>query len=328
MNLFIDTNVYLNFYHFSNDDLEELRKILVAIKNKDIKLYLTDQVIFEFKRNRENKIADALKKFAEQKLPNQFPQLLKNYPEYLEMRKAQRIFEEEKSKIMESLMTDIDKKTLTADEIISELFKNSELIETTGEILKKAKIRSDIGNPPGKNNSYGDALNWEMLLSGIPDLENLYLVSGDGDYESDLNENKIKEFLKEEWEAKNGEIYFYHSLADFFDDKFPNIKLASELEKELIITDLVNSPNFTATHRTIAKLSPRIQDFSEAQVAAIVSAFLENNQITWICTDQDVRGFVKDLIKDKKSFITKENLTRLEEKYKDPEEENEETPEF
>lgn len=61
MNLFIDTNIYLTFFHFSSDDLEELKKLIVVIKEGQINLILPDQVIDEFKRNREVKIADALK---------------------------------------------------------------------------------------------------------------------------------------------------------------------------------------------------------------------------------------------------------------------------
>ena len=38
MNLFIDTNIYLTFYDFSKDDIEELRKLEVAIKAKKINL--------------------------------------------------------------------------------------------------------------------------------------------------------------------------------------------------------------------------------------------------------------------------------------------------
>lgn len=48
VSIFIDTNIYLNFYHFSDDELEELKKLSVAIKKKDIKLYITRQVINEF----------------------------------------------------------------------------------------------------------------------------------------------------------------------------------------------------------------------------------------------------------------------------------------
>jgi PIN domain len=71
MNLFIDTNIYLTFYHYSSDDLEELKKLAVAIKSGEITLYSTQQIQDEFKRNRESKIADALKRFNEQKLGTQ-----------------------------------------------------------------------------------------------------------------------------------------------------------------------------------------------------------------------------------------------------------------
>jgi predicted nucleic acid-binding protein len=50
--LFTDTNILLSFYHLSSDDLEELRKLIVLIDNKQIVLVLTDQVKDEFFRNR------------------------------------------------------------------------------------------------------------------------------------------------------------------------------------------------------------------------------------------------------------------------------------
>ncbi len=33
MNVFIDTNIYLNFYHFTSDDLGQLKQLIVVIKN-------------------------------------------------------------------------------------------------------------------------------------------------------------------------------------------------------------------------------------------------------------------------------------------------------
>jgi hypothetical protein len=52
-----------------------------------------------------------------------------------------------------------------------------------------------VGNPPGKQGSLGDAINWEALLAEVPDGEDLYLIADDRDYLSVLNENKPKEFL-------------------------------------------------------------------------------------------------------------------------------------
>ena len=91
MNLFIDTNVLLSFYHLASDDLEELRKLSVLIDKDKIKLLLPRQVVNEFRRNRENKIADALKGLKGQNLKLQFPQICKDYPEYKDLRRQQAI---------------------------------------------------------------------------------------------------------------------------------------------------------------------------------------------------------------------------------------------
>lgn len=44
MNLFIDTNVFLSFYHLSDDDLEEIRKLSVLLERGNIRLWLPQQV--------------------------------------------------------------------------------------------------------------------------------------------------------------------------------------------------------------------------------------------------------------------------------------------
>ena len=82
IHLFIDTNIYLKFYHFSNDDLEELNKLHVLLDNDNLELYLPEQVRNEFNRNRDTKLADALKTFNTAKLEFQFPQFCKEYDEY------------------------------------------------------------------------------------------------------------------------------------------------------------------------------------------------------------------------------------------------------
>lgn len=84
-NIFLDTNVYLSFYSFTNEDLEELKKLSVVL-NKKIKLFTTIQVMNEFKRNRENKVSDALLHIEKQDLPNKYPQICRSYPEYKELR--------------------------------------------------------------------------------------------------------------------------------------------------------------------------------------------------------------------------------------------------
>ncbi len=60
MHVFIDSDIFLSFYHFTMDDRKELKKLVDLIKNQSITLYLPEQVINETRRNRATKINDTL----------------------------------------------------------------------------------------------------------------------------------------------------------------------------------------------------------------------------------------------------------------------------
>ena len=96
IHLFIDTNVYLKFYHFSNDDLEELSKLKVLMDNDQLELHLPEQIADEFNRNRDTKLEDSLKTFNQSKLSTQFPQFCKGYKEYETLKKLIKDYDREK----------------------------------------------------------------------------------------------------------------------------------------------------------------------------------------------------------------------------------------
>src|SRR5687767_5372888 len=131
MNLFIDTNVFLSFYHLTSEDLEELRKLTALVKDKRVRLWLPHQVDEEFSRNRENKIQDALKQLREQRLNLQFPAVCKDYGEYEMLRRLQREYEGQHAALLKKLEQDIRAATLHADKVIAELFDVATNIETT-----------------------------------------------------------------------------------------------------------------------------------------------------------------------------------------------------
>ncbi len=314
MNLFIDTNVFLSFYHLSNDDLEEIHKLAVLIDKKVVTLWLTQQVKDEFRRNRETKINDALKKLREHKTKPQFPQICKDYPEYPVIRSLQKDYDRKISDLMECVNSDVRDGTLKADQKISELFDKAKYIETTEQLIAKARFRMDVRNPPGKDGSLGDAINWEGLLAMVPSGQKLYLVADDKDYYSVLDENKLKEFLAEEWKQEKSEVVvFYRRLSEFFKEHYPDIKLAAELEKELAIRSLVNSSNFGSTHRAVAKLS-KYAEFTVSQVNELAQALLSNNQVGWISGDLDVEKFYRSLLETHGILLEKELLEKLNEK--------------
>jgi hypothetical protein len=134
-----------------------------------------------------------------------------------------------------------------------------------------ARTRMAVGNPPGKNGSLGDALNWEVLLQNIPNGEPLYFITDDKDYASPIDSNIFNAYLSKEWQdQKNSKVVYYKSLSEFFKEHFPKITLASELEKDLVIRDLANSSSFAETHTIISKLN-KYSDFTIAQINIRIS---------------------------------------------------------
>jgi PIN domain len=302
-NLFIDTNVYLTFFHFSNEDLKELKKLIALINTENIRLFLPEQTKNEFYRNREVKISDSLDKLRASKLANQFPMICHAYEEYDTMKKAIKQFEKNKSKLLEKLQHDAENATLIADDVLNQLLSKAITIKTTKEILDLAVTRFEIGNPPGKDKSYGDAINWVSLLHEVPKKEDLYFVSEDKDYYSKLNDTKFNEYLIKEWkEHKNSKLFYFKRLSEFFKTLYPDIEISSETEKEIVIKNLMEAYSFENAKNVIKKLQA-FDNFSIKQLNEIASAFSANNQIHWINTDYVVSTARRDIIEANKHKI-------------------------
>src|SRR5258708_30401583 len=79
LHVFIDTNVLLNFFAYTGDDIEELKKLVGSIKNGALKLYLPRQIVDEFDRNRERRIKESIDTFAGKTLPKSLPRLMIDY---------------------------------------------------------------------------------------------------------------------------------------------------------------------------------------------------------------------------------------------------------
>lgn len=294
MNIFIDTNVYLSFYHLTSDDLEELSKLSVLLENGQVVLFLPDQVRDEYSRNREAKVADALKRLGE-KVGMQLPVMCKDYREYARLKTLLAELESERSALVDKMLKDIEQHTLKADEVIEELFSKAKGV-STGDLLPAARDRVDIGNPPGKRGSLGDALNWEALLHSVPDSEDLWLIADDRDYFCLLDDTKPKQFLLREWkDKKKATLHLYRRMSPFFKAHYPQIKLASELERELAVHRFVRSGTFQNTHGAIRELR-RHESFSASQVNSMVRAGVENSQVNLIIGDDDVFEFLSDLV--------------------------------
>ncbi|HMO81526.1 MAG TPA: PIN domain-containing protein [Pyrinomonadaceae bacterium] len=321
MNIFIDTNIYLDFFDFSNEDLEELRKIDVLIKSRKIQLLVTDQVISEFRRNRDSKIANTIIEFRKKDFPP-FPQLIKGYDEYSDLISGKKDYEKAKNQLLSRIEEDMRARNLVADQVIEQIFSSAELIATTSLAFSNARVRRDVGNPPGKRTDpLGDEINWELLLARVRDSPfvneyldsnyNLHLISYDQDWESGFRDQTAHQFLRDEWTSKvGGEMFLYKRISSFLQEHFPQILLASELEKQLLINDLAGSGTFAQTHGTIRTLS-KIDSFDVNDANDLIDAYINNSQVNWIIADDDVCDFLIGLLENHVNEIDEEKREAL-----------------
>jgi len=300
INLFLDSNIWLDLFHFSSNDLEEFAKLNDNL-NKDIMLFMPDQVVFEIQRNRDAKISDALKRFKD--LRPQIPNLCMGYQEYTTFSKLLTNLSQVHKELCQKIELDVANKSLPADHLINKVYQNSKRLVEKPEIIQSAELRFKRGNPPGKNNSLGDAINWESLLFYVPKGEDLFFVSGDKDYQSPMDNNKMNLFLITEWQrSKNAEVRYYPSLVSFLREHQRDINLKSEMEKESLIEGLYNSGSFAHTHSLIANLE-KFEHFSEKQINQLVRAAVDNDQVGSIIADSDVARFYRDLLAAKEDKI-------------------------
>lgn len=309
MDVFIDTNILIALYRLSSEDLEGFKKIYVLLENKKINILLTEQVKNEFFRIRDDVISEAIKKFKEQSLQLNVPAIFRADEEFESLRSLKDSYNRQHQKLLRKIEAENQDNSFQADEVVHYIIEKGNCFSITGDIFTKAKKRHALGNPPGKKNTLGDQVNWELLLENAP-AEDLHLISADGDYFQGTT-NEIKRFLKKEWaDNKKTQIFGYRTLSDFFSMHDPNIKLASELNQELLISKLVNSTSFTETHQSIYKLKA-IESFTPPQIELITDAFLQNNQLNWIATDPDVSEFISMLISQYSDQIDGEKLNVL-----------------
>lgn len=267
----------------------------VGLSSGAIKLFITKQLRQEYMRNRESKIVEGLKIIEDMKRPDSFPRMCIEYPVYTSLRTALEQYEGVRKDLYLQLKNDALAYNLPADNIIRDLFAAANMPTQNPDQVQTAIIRMQLGNPPGKPGSYGDALNWVQLLGCIPEGEDLYLISGDKDYASKLDEKSLNTFLNQEWNTKKkSQVFFYRTLTEFFKDKYPTIQLASELKQQMAVDAFVNSKSFQAVHMAIRKLK-ECTDFTQEQLEDMLRASEENDQIRFIKDDSDVGEYIEYL---------------------------------
>jgi hypothetical protein len=219
MRLFIDANIYLNYFRRSDASLSSLEELEKLLKQNKLKLVLPNQTRDEYFRNR-NGIAEKSRELlcgaAELKVMLPAP-FIRAWPEATLVRKRVDATRKAYERLLRRFDATVSKERTPADILIKRLFAAAEVLEDDKELLNRAYFRYLRGHPPRKNDgSLGDAIMWELLLARVRD--RLVVITKDTDF-SEMRKGVISfnGFLEREWRAtnRNKSIELYDSLGEF-----------------------------------------------------------------------------------------------------------------
>lgn len=294
--LFIDTNVYLRIFRKTSDTLNEVELLLELINAGEIRLYTTEQVLEEYFRNVEREVEEAFEDIRSIAERVELPRLAQQFEHASEILEAFNRIRGAKKALLEEARVASDGGTLKADELITQIFDAATEIERTEDIIEDARLRRDLGNPPGKKDTLGDQINWECLLEAVPNKKNLNLISRDGDFAIKAGVRKIKQFLRDEWaDEKESEVILFQDIKSYLSEEFPDFKDANAVKKSAAISKLEKSGSFITTHKQIANLVSVYDQIKLSDATRIFRALIDNNQVKWISSDSDVREFYSKL---------------------------------
>lgn len=224
--IFIDTNIFLDFYRLSTDVQIEFLKLIK--KNSGIIIFGT-QVLMEYKKNRRKEILNTIANLKMGIENIQYPAILRE--------NDLKSIKELQSKIKEIHTQKIEKfNKIYADPYAEdEVFTTVELLEDENspyflsernnkseEIYELAKKRFLCGYPPRKKDdtTLGDAINWEWTVAcSISSNKDIIIVSRDGDYGKRHNgEFYLNDWLLHEFRKRTGKkIVLTSELSKAFD---------------------------------------------------------------------------------------------------------------
>jgi len=266
--IFIDTNIYLDFYRFSGTDTN--LSILQHLESNHDRIITTSEVEMEYKKNRQNVILQSLttlKTFGSDSLV--VPAFLKESKTHISLVKLQKSLVHQTNKLKErtAKLLESPGRNDPVYKVLQRLFRARGFCHLTRENRNKIAIRREatqrflLGYPPRKPNDFSmvDAINWEWIIHCAQNSTNdTIIVSRDSDY-GRVYQNKpiLNDWLLHEFKERvshKRSIILTNSLTKAF--KLATIPVSKEEEKfeqELLETkrfevdSIQRFPNFDPT---------------------------------------------------------------------------------
>ena len=192
--IFIDTNIFLDFYRLDNGI--EVSLIHTLLQHEE-RIIFSDVVRYEFMANRAGILNDAikgLKSYLDGFILRMIPPIGKTCFDNIEFEKGRGLINSVISKLSKHLAELLADPTSDKVYDLLEKLNDSERVKSLrlngdnwNDIFKRAQERFMSGQPPRKTKdvSFGDAINWEWILECVrnaTDIEAVIIVTRDGDF--------------------------------------------------------------------------------------------------------------------------------------------------
>jgi hypothetical protein len=252
--LFIDTNIWLDFYRSRNDAGLALLKHAEAVADKIIVTY---QLETEFKKNRQVAILEGMQ---ELKPPGQIPRpgIFSDAQDVKILNKSLKEAEKRVKSLKTRLGRALDNPSAhdPVYQACQRIFHKQDALVLTREDQIRKKIRHQAfrrylhGCPPRKktDTSFGDSFNWEwMVHCAKSENAELVIVSRDADYGITFdNKSYVNDHLRQEFSdrvSKKRKLLLYSRLSE----ALKHFAIPITLEEEQAELDIVASEKAEAS---------------------------------------------------------------------------------
>ncbi|MBU3188745.1 PIN domain-containing protein [Clostridium bowmanii] len=279
--IFIDTNIFLDFYRANKETL----KVLDELKKYAKHIVFPLQVYGEYNRNRVEELEKILLNLKRiMKVGSYSTSIINDLDEFKELQKTKRLYEDNLKALIGKVQEMIDdpSKDLIFNKV-KDIFESDGImiISADNSIIEKAKIRQLLGNPPGSNKfCIGDEVIWECILFGVK--SDLVIISRDSTYSQNAY------IINEEYKQVTGRkiLKITESITDALKSigEQPNEEIV-KIEKEQMDASKVNtmgSKLCVPDYWNIKKIDGNIAFVTDGKRAGYTSS-QQNPDISFMC---------------------------------------------
>lgn len=298
--IFIDSNQYRHLFSksegFSDSVFDLLKKL--AESNHTV-LILPQQTKDEVERNRFRGWPEAETKRIKgqiEKIYEKAKKFEETYGGYKSSKKlAGEILKESltlksESDLLSNSFTNLRSK---ANKKVIQLFSLAKIIKENDEIIRKAEMRYQKGNPPYDSNGFGDSIIWESIIGYLKSQQgrrkDLIFVTND---KIAWGDGRLDPWLNKEYKQRvRGEMHFISRLSDIPDLTTTEQKKIREEEqthlKNNALTDFINSNGWAEAGKRAWKLLTFKDLLNGDDYEEILKASITNSQIYGSFTTPD-----------------------------------------